>query len=64
MNSLVAEMMQRAQTRALLDNGLKGYPRCAECQCYPECRLDCPDHLACAARLPEYQHLFPEAFPI
>lgn len=35
--------------------GLKGFPDCAVCQCYPECRKDCPDHLQCLNRLPEYQ---------
>lgn len=34
--------------------GLKGFPDCEECQCYPECRVDCPDHKACMQKLPEY----------
>lgn len=32
-------------------NGLKAYPDCVECQCYPEGRLDCPDHLQCRLTL-------------
>lgn len=35
--------------------GLKAFPDCQECQCYPECRTDCPDRIACMARLPEYK---------
>lgn len=54
---------QLASTRAFLEDGLKGYPDCEECQCYPECRTDCPDHLKCAAQMPEYQDLFPKHFP-
>ena len=38
----------------VLKNGLKGFPECAECQCYPECRNDCPNHLECVKRLPIY----------
>jgi hypothetical protein len=38
-------------------NGLKGFPDCRECQCYPECRIDCPDHLKCLERLPEYKQV-------
>lgn len=35
--------------------GINGFPECAECQCYPECRTDCPDHALCLERLPEYK---------
>jgi hypothetical protein len=35
-------------------NGLKAFPECKECQCYPECRIDCPDHGDCLLRLPGY----------
>jgi hypothetical protein len=38
--------------------GFKGFPECEECQCYPECRADCPDHLKCLERLPEYRPRF------
>lgn len=34
---------------------LKAFPECAECQCYPECRMDCPDWRECLERLPEYK---------
>lgn len=45
--------------------GLKVFPECTECQCYPECRADCADHMECLGRLPEYrvpqlQHLSPQ----
>lgn len=33
---------------------IKGHPCCEECQCYPECRSDCQDHLQCVERLPVY----------
>lgn len=36
---------------ALLAAGLKGFPECEECQCYPEGRIDCPDHVECNKRL-------------
>jgi hypothetical protein len=35
----------------VLEAGLKGFPDCPGCQCYPEGRADCPDHLDCRARL-------------
>jgi hypothetical protein len=34
-------------------SGLKGFPGCKECQCYPEGRVDCPDHLKCREWLAE-----------
>jgi hypothetical protein len=34
-----------------ITNGLKGFPECEECQCYPECRIDCPDNEKCLERL-------------
>jgi hypothetical protein len=34
---------------------IKMHPLCAECQCYPECRTDCPEHLRCLERLPVYR---------
>lgn len=36
---------------AFLAAGLKGFPECEECQCYPEGRVDCPDHVECNKRL-------------
>lgn len=33
---------------------IKQHLLCDECQCYPECRKDCPDYLQCVRRLPEY----------
>jgi hypothetical protein len=30
-----------------LETGLKGFPDCKVCQCYPEGRSDCPDHKEC-----------------
>lgn len=44
-----------AETPRWLAQGLKGFPECPECQCYPECRKDCPDRAECLKRLPEYQ---------
>lgn len=38
-----------------ITEGFKGFPDCEECQCYPECRIDCPDHRECLKRLPEYR---------
>lgn len=38
----------------VVERGFKGFPDCDSCQCYPECRNDCPDHLKCVERLPEY----------
>jgi hypothetical protein len=35
--------------------GFKGFPDCPECQCYPECRVDCPDREKCLDALPHYQ---------
>lgn len=26
---------------------IKSHPLCKECQCYPEGRNDCPDHMKC-----------------
>lgn len=40
--------------RDVIASGFKGFPDCEECQCYPECRNDCPDYLQCVRRLPEY----------
>jgi hypothetical protein len=34
---------------------IKSHPGCAACQCYPECRIDCPDRERCLDRLPGYQ---------
>lgn len=31
--------------------GLKGFPDCTDCQCYPEGRVDCLDHKGCRRRL-------------
>lgn len=36
--------------------GIKDWPDCTECQCYPECRNDCPDWVACYERLPVYHN--------
>jgi hypothetical protein len=33
---------------------IKMHPGCEVCQCYPECRIDCPDHLKCLDALPVY----------
>jgi hypothetical protein len=30
---------------------IKCHPGCDICQCYPEGRNDCPDHMKCRARL-------------
>lgn len=38
---------------------LKGHMQCTECQCYPECRTDCPDNLKCHERLPVYDDTLP-----
>lgn len=38
-----------------VENGFKAFPNCTICQCYPECRVDCPDHQSCLDRLPEYK---------
>jgi hypothetical protein len=35
-------------------DGYQGFPECEACQCYPECRNDCPNYLECVRRLPEY----------
>lgn len=34
---------------------IKSHPDCKECQCYPECRMDCPDWRQCLERLPVYR---------
>lgn len=34
---------------------IKSYPECEVCQCYPECRNDCPDWRQCVERLPVYR---------
>lgn len=39
------------EMEALLARGFKGYPDDPNCQCYPECRIDCPDHVECKKRL-------------
>lgn len=41
----------RPLSREALEAGLKGFPGDPVCQCYPEGRKDCPDHLDCRARL-------------
>jgi hypothetical protein len=41
-----------ANGRALRE-GLKGFPG-PGCQCYPECRVDCPDSAKCLEMLPVY----------
>lgn len=38
----------------IVARGFKGFPECDVCQCYPECRCDCPEHLQCVQRMPEY----------
>jgi hypothetical protein len=40
--------------------GLKAFPLCEECQCYPEGRIDCPDSAACMVRLGSSPHEPPE----
>jgi len=40
--------------RDVIAAGFQGFHDCEVCQCYPECRCDCPDHLQCVRRLPEY----------
>jgi hypothetical protein len=30
---------------------IKSHPNCEECQCYPEGRNDCPDHMKCRSRM-------------
>lgn len=37
--------------------GLKAFSDCQPCQCYPECRIDCPDHRQCLERLPVYKQV-------
>lgn len=39
----------------VIEYGLLAFPNCKECQCYPECRTDCPNHLQCLERLPGYR---------
>lgn len=54
----LSELSERASPkvdRRVLD-GLKAFPNCVECQCYPECRNDCPDYLQCLERLPVYRN--------
>lgn len=46
---LVEQMKADAKER--LASGLKGFPDCQECQCYPEGRKDCPDHQSCREKL-------------
>lgn len=33
---------------------IKQWPECSGCQCYPECRRDCPDSQKCYESMPEY----------
>lgn len=47
--------MMHAQSKAHLDAGLKGFPNDrGECECYPECRIDCDEHEKCYDKMPEY----------
>jgi hypothetical protein len=46
-------LMVQAEAKARLDAGLKGFPGCKGCQCYPEGRVDCQDHLKCREWLDE-----------
>jgi hypothetical protein len=47
--------LAKAQAKAHLDAGLKGFPGCKNCQCYPEGRNDCPDHMKCRAWLEQLE---------
>jgi hypothetical protein len=52
--------MSKETQAAWFATQLKGHPLCTECQCYPECRKDCPDNLRCHERMPVYDDTLPK----
>jgi len=50
----MAEFKSWVMLPECIRDGLKGHPRCEICQCYPECRRDCPDWKRCYRKMREY----------
>jgi hypothetical protein len=51
-------LMVQTEAKARLDAGLKGFPGCPGCQCYPEGRNDCADHMKCREWLAENERRY------